>query len=179
MIELLQLLVVSLLNLNNARENLNKSELERERENRENAYSSEYKKHSIGGGDVKLDRKTKKEISKLIKLGFNLDKIRITNVPGFTYNHVKDIINPKLDVSLPMMSDGRFDNTKEEILHYDRSDIESVNVKSYSIKGGIDDLINRINNSKLGGVFYIDTIDLNNKQEDELRCIDLDTRHEK
>lgn len=82
----------------------------------------------------------------LLKNNIDNKKVRFVFNPVFNYDIDNDEINPKLNILLPMLSDGRFDNTKSEI-NLENRNIKKISVDSY--EQNIKD------NSNKGFVFFI------------------------
>ena len=109
-------------------------------------------------------------ISKLKSEGVNVDKVSFARTPTFTYDMETRDINPEYRVMLPMMSDGRFDISREakEIDADKKGQIRIVSVDTHE---GYDykTWVYKINNSDRGVVFYIDSdaksVDIMTKKE--------------
>jgi hypothetical protein len=119
-----------------------------------------------------------KNLQILVFKGVNSDKVRFTGVPYFTYDFVKDEINPELIIDVPMMPNGLFDTSREKIIvgPDERSNRAFVGASVYE-NPDWNTLVDNINNSNRGYVFYLSDSKETHYEIDtnRIRYVDLDT----
>lgn len=145
------------------------------------------KPHFVGFEEVSTKPKSNPEFELLVSRnkkilldrGILPNKFRFSGVPYFTYDFVKDEINPELKMMVPMMSDGLFDPSRREIIigPDERNNRAWMGVFTYQDPDW-NDLVNKINSSKRGYVFFLIKTDENYHYEvdtNRVRFVDLDT----
>jgi len=111
---------------------------------------------SFKDDDIDFINLKKRNTEILLDKGINIEKVRFVQVPVNTYNITKNLINVPIKKMIPIMSDGRFDRSREPINLENEYINDLKSVISLSVhKTKLDDIKDAINNSKYGFVFQL------------------------
>lgn len=97
-----------------------------------------------------------KNLNYLESIGTNIEKVRFIFQPSYTYDFIRNIVNPEIKLLVPLTQDDKFDNTREvfNLSESQPKDKVRLNVESY-VNNDPEQLVKDINNSKLGFVFFL------------------------
>jgi len=92
----------------------------------------------------------------LESIGADVEKVRFTFQPSYTYDFTRDTVNPETKLLVPLTHDDKFDNTREvfNLSESQPKDNVRLNVETY-VNNDAEQLAKNINNSKLGFVFFL------------------------